>query len=106
MNSKFESELSVDTSCLCFLLKLYPAAANISLYVLAKDYRAPDFLIRLILNANKSIEPQSLCDLNYMARKEAILLAFRALTSDGEPTIWIRLRHESIDLLMHTISYL
>jgi hypothetical protein len=59
-----------------------------------------------VLNANRSLSPERARDLNYEARKKGMFLAFRAVTNDGEPTIWIKLRHESKDLLMHTISYL
>jgi hypothetical protein len=98
----------VATSCFCFLLHLYPAALSAQdqrLYTQIEDSE-DDFIIRLVLNADRSLSPERARDLNYDARKEGIFLAFGAVTNDGEPTIWIKLRHESKDLLMHTISYL
>jgi hypothetical protein len=101
-------EGSVSTSCFCFLLHLYPAALsaqNQRLYTQIEEAE-DDFVTRLVLNANRSLSPERARDLNYEARKEGLFLAFGAVTNDGEPTIWIKLRHESKDLLMHTISYL
>jgi hypothetical protein len=108
-HNSFSLEGSVSTSCFRFLLHLYPAALsaqNQRLYTQIEESEKPDFIVRLVLNANRSLSPERARDLNYEARKKGMFLAFRAVTNDGEPTIWIKLRHESKDLLMHTISYL
>lgn len=98
-------------SCVRFLSRLSPASVNDEfgvdpLYCLSTILNQPDDIMRSFLNADKTVAPEKRRDLNYAARREGMFLAFRALTNDGEPTIWIKLRHESRDLLMHTISYL
>jgi hypothetical protein len=45
-------------------------------------------------------------DLNFEARREGMFLAFRALSTTLEPTIWTQLRYEDVDLLTHVMSYL
>lgn len=108
----FESDVSVETSCFRFLLRLYPAAVkdqsddNENLYEKMLEGEDSDFLIRSILDADRTIDPERRGDLNYVARKEGMFLAFGALTNDLNPTIWVKLRHESRDLLMHTLSFL
>jgi hypothetical protein len=100
------------------ILLLYPAAVGVKdshdknaydtavseLFVTMDDMNI--YFTRLILNADRTIEPEKRLDLNYKARREALFLSFRALSINRKPTIWVKLRHKSRDLLMHTISYL
>jgi hypothetical protein len=106
------SNMSVEADCFRYLLHLYPASAGIkndrghSTYDLAVKIGRNDYLLRLLLNSDLTIDPKRRHDLNSAARKDAMFLAFRALTSNPEPSIWIKLRCESGDLLKHTICYL
>jgi hypothetical protein len=79
--------------CFRYLLNLYPAAAGIkdgtdrSPYDWALVKNADLYFIRLLLNADLTIDPERRCDLNYVARKEAMFLAYGALTKSQEPSI-------------------
>jgi hypothetical protein len=69
------------------------------------------YFIRLLLNADLTIDPERRRDLNYAARKEAMFLAYGALTNSQEPFIWNKFRslyerRQLPVLLMHVISYL
>jgi hypothetical protein len=103
--------VSVEADCFRYLLNLYPHAASIkdgeneSPYDIAVRLDRGDYFQRLLLNADPTIEPQRRRDLNYAARREAMFLAFRALSSNHDSNIWILLRCESRDLLTHAISY-
>lgn len=98
--------------CYRYLLNLYPAALSIEerdlncvvddLHKIAENRQESQNSIRLLLN----FESPKRRDLNYAARKEGMFLAFRALTSDVNPSLWVKLRHENRDLLIHTVSYL
>lgn len=104
--------LSLESDIFRFVLHRYPAAVGVrdsedqNAYDLAKKYGVDDYFIRLLLDADRSVEPERRLDLNHKARKEALFLSYRALSTDTEPIIWIKLRNESRDLLRHTISYL
>jgi hypothetical protein len=103
--NSFDWEHSDVIPCFNFLKRI--CQANIDFERLYKNAEGDhDFVLRLLLNADGKIEPEKRRDLNFKARKGGMFLAFRALSNDLEPNIWIKLRHESIDLLMHTISYL
>jgi hypothetical protein len=109
--SPFFSNVSNRADCFRYLLGLYPAAAGIkdgrnrSPYDYAVGY-LDVYFVRLLLNADHAIEPEGRRHLNYAARREAMFLAFRALSSNYNPSIWVKLRYESRDSLVHTISYL
>jgi hypothetical protein len=113
----FTSCVTVEADCFRYLLRLYPAAAGIkdgwdkSPYdkALARDMDV--YFIRLLLNADPTIDPQRRRELNFTARKEAMFLAFRAVSSGQEPSIWNKLRslyerRQLPVLLMQVISYL
>jgi hypothetical protein len=106
------SELSNEGNCFRLLLHLYPAAAGIeddnseSPYDMAVSKNLSAFFLRLLLSADPTIDPERGHGLNFAARRQGIILAFSALSSNIEPTIWIKLRLKGRDLLEHTISYL
>jgi hypothetical protein len=112
----FTSTVDFAGDCCRYLFKLYPEAAGIkddedrSPYDLfCMTYLATDtniYFERLLLNADLTIDPERRRDLNYAARREVMFLAFSALSSDQQPSILIKLRYESRDLLAHAISYL
>jgi hypothetical protein len=106
------SEVSDEGDCLRLLLSLYPAAAGIkddrsrSPYEIAVLQRMSTYFLRLLLASDPSIDPVSRHDLNFAARRQGMFLAFRALSSNVEPTIWSKMRLKGRDLLQHVISYL
>jgi hypothetical protein len=111
--SRFEiPEVSDEGDCLRLLLYLYPAAAGIkdhlnrSPYDMAVSNNLSTYFIRLLLRADPTINPGRLCDLNFAARREGIFLAFRALSSDLQPTIWKKLHLKGSDLIQCVLSYL
>jgi hypothetical protein len=105
-------EVSNEGDCFRLFLQLYPASAGVKdgrsriPYDLAVSTGLSVYFIRLLLNADPSIDPVRRRNLNYAARREGLFLAFRALCSSVEPTIWAKLRHEKRDLLKRVISYL
>jgi hypothetical protein len=64
------------------------------------------YFIRLLLSADPAIDPIRRHNLNFAARRQGMFLAFRALSSDVEPTIWTKMRLKGRDLVEHVISYL
>jgi ankyrin repeat protein len=105
-------EVSNEGDCFRLFLRLYPASAGIkdghlkTPYDLAIDEGLSVYFLRLLLNADPSIDPVERHNLNYAARREGMFLAFRALSTTVEPTIWAKLRHEDRDLLRRVITYL
>jgi hypothetical protein len=97
--------MSVEADYFRYLLNLYPATAGIedsreeSPYDIAVRENIDAYFLRLLLNADPAINPAKRHDLNYAARREAIFLAFRALSSDQQPPIWAKLRYEKFELL-------
>jgi ankyrin repeat protein len=106
------AEVSDEGDCLRLLLSLYPAAAGIkdnhsrSPYDIAVSNDLSAYFIRLLLAADPTIDPVRRHDLNFEARRQGMFLAFMALSSNAEPTIWSKLRLKGRDLLQHVISYL
>jgi ankyrin repeat protein len=106
------SEVSDEGDCLRLLLSLYPAAAGIkddhlrSPYDMAVANDLSAYLIRLLLAADPTIDPVRRHNLNFAARRQGMFLAFRAISSDVEPTIWSKTRLKGRDLLQHIVSYL
>jgi hypothetical protein len=105
-------EVSIEGDCFRLFLRLYPASAGIkdgrlkTPYDWAVDDGLSVYFLRLLLNADPSIDPVQRHNLNYAARREGMFLAFRALFNTVEPTIWAKLRHEDRDLLRRVIIYL
>jgi ankyrin repeat protein len=105
-------EVSDEGDCFRLLLRLYPAAAGIkdgrlaSPYDLAVQNNLSVYFLRLLLNTDPTIDPVARSNLNYVARREGMFLAFSALSTTLEPTVWVKLRDEYKDLLRHVISYL
>jgi hypothetical protein len=105
-------EVSNEANCFRLFLKLYPASAGIkdghlrTPYDLAVSEGLSVYFIRLLLNADPSIDLIQKHKLNYAARREGMFLAFRALSTTVEPTIWAELRYEDNDLLRRVITYL
>jgi ankyrin repeat protein len=106
------SEVSNEGDCFRLLLRLYPAAAGIkddeseSPYDVAVYKNLSTYFIRLLLSADPTIDPAQRHNLNFEARRQGMFLAFRALSSNVEPTIWAKMRLKGRDLLEHVISYL
>jgi hypothetical protein len=59
-----------------------------------------------LLSADPTIDPVERHNLNFAARRDGMFLAFRALSTNVNPTIWAKIRYEDKDLLAHVISYL
>jgi hypothetical protein len=78
-------EVSDEGDCFRLFLQLYPASAGIKVgqrwtpYDLAVDEGLSVSFIRLLLNADPSIDPVRRHNLNYAARRNGMFLAFRAL---------------------------
>jgi hypothetical protein len=106
------SEVSDEGNCFRHLLRLYPAAAGIedddsrSPYDMAVSNDLSAYFLRLLLAADPTIDPVRRHDLNFAARRQGMFLAFRALSSNVEPTIWSKMRLKGRDLLQHVISCL
>jgi hypothetical protein len=62
--------------------------------------------IRLLLANDPTIDPVKRKNLNFEARREGMFLAFVALSTTLEPTIWAQLRFENVELLARVILYL
>jgi hypothetical protein len=105
-------EISEEGDCFRLLLRLYPAAAGIKDDLSRRPYDVAVFknlstyFIRLLLSADLTIDPVRRHSLNFAARRQGMFLAFRALSSNVEPTIWAKMRLKGRDLLEHVISYL
>jgi ankyrin repeat protein len=106
------SEVSEEGDCFRLLLRLYPAAAGIkdghsrSPYDMAVSNDLSAYFLRLLLAADPDIEPVRRHDLNFAARRQGMFLAFRAISSVLEPSIWSKMRLKGRDLLQHVVSYL
>jgi ankyrin repeat protein len=106
------SEISDEADCFRLFLSHYPASAGIkdghliSPYDLAVSENLSVYFIRLLLNADPTIDPVRKHNLNFDARRDGMFLAFRALSGNLEPTIWAKIRYEGRDLLSRVISYL
>jgi hypothetical protein len=106
------TEVSDEGDCFRLFLQLYPASAGVknghleTPYDLAVSEGLSVYFIRLLLNADPTIDPVQRRNLNYAARREGLFLAFRALSTTAKATIWAESRHEHRDLLKRVISYL
>jgi hypothetical protein len=111
------SELSDEGDCFRLFLRMYPASAgfknrhNCSPYNLANSwiYRSEKLSVyfrRLLLAADPTIDPMERRNLNYAARRDGMFLAFKALSVNGDPTIWSNLKHKGNDLLARVLAYL
>jgi hypothetical protein len=106
------TEVSEKGDCFRLLLRLYPAAASIkdgqgnTPYDIAVSSNLSTYFLRLLLAVDPSLDPIQRHDLNFAARREGMFLAFMALSSNYEPSIWANLRYEDKHLLQHVISYL
>jgi ankyrin repeat protein len=106
------TDVSDEGDCVRYLLRLYPEAAGIkdsqlmSPYNIAVVGEVSITLQRCMLSADPTIDPVRRRNLNFEARSQAIFLAFRALSSNVEPTIWAKIRFRDRDLLKRVISYL
>jgi hypothetical protein len=106
------AEVSEEGDCFRLFLRLYPASAGIkddhsrSPYEMPVAHRRSTYFIRLLLAADPTIDPVRRHDLNFAARRQGMFLAFRALSSNVEPSIWSKIRLKGRDLLQHVISYL
>jgi hypothetical protein len=105
-------EVSDEGDCFRPLLSLYPAAAGIkdghlkSPYDMAVSDDLSAYFLRLLLAADPTIDPVRKHDLNFAARRQGMFLAFTALSSNVERSIWSKMRLKGRDLLQHVISYL
>jgi hypothetical protein len=101
------SSISIEADIFCYLLNLYPDAIRIrggdngiSPYYFAVTSKMSVYFIRYLLNAERTIELEKRCKLNYAARREAMFLSYRAVSSTKQPSILIQLRHQNLDLLV------
>jgi hypothetical protein len=107
-------EISEEGDCFRLFLRLYPASADIKDRQLKSPYdlaihrykNLNVYFIRLLLSADPNKDSVKRHNLNYEARREGMFLADIALSTNLEPTIWAKIRHENKDLLVHVISYL
>jgi hypothetical protein len=106
--SSLTSTVCIQADCFGYLLNLYAKLKGTlgGSYRIAVQKNMDVYFLRLLLNAERTIEPERRRDLNHAARKDATFLAYRALTSNQEPSVWTKLRFESRDLLMHAMTYL
>jgi ankyrin repeat protein len=106
------SEVSDEGDCFRLLLSLYPAAAGVkdglsrSPYDVAVSTNLSAYFIRLLLAADPTIDPVRRHDLNFVARRQGMFLAFSASSSNVGPMIWAKIRLNGRDVLQHVISYL
>jgi hypothetical protein len=109
--------LTVEADYFRYVLRLYPAAAGIkngadkSPYDMAIAKNMDVYFVRLLLNADPTIDLERRRHLDFEARKDAILLAYRAISRDKKASIWKKLRalyggSEYPTLLVHVTSYL
>jgi hypothetical protein len=104
--------VSDEADCFRLFLRLYPALAGIKNgrgrrpYDLAVKLNLSVYFIRLLLVADPTIAPKKRRKLNFEARKEAMFLAFRALSTNIGATIWAKIRYQDKAFLEHVISYL
>jgi ankyrin repeat protein len=98
-------EVSDEGDSFRLFLHLFPASAGIKdghsrrPYDLAVSNGLSVYFIRLLLDAVPTMDPVQRHNVNYSARREGMFLAFRALCSSSNPTIWAKLRHEDIEYL-------
>jgi ankyrin repeat protein len=98
--------------CFRLLIKLHPEAAGIrndrgsNPYDYALSQQRSSYMLRLLLRADPTINPNELHKINYAERRQAMFLAFRAIVSSSEVSIWRRLRMENENLLRHVVSFL
>ena len=96
------------------VLNTYPAAANIkdkrgrTPYDLAVAYSINPYFLRLLLYADKSINPQELYRLNYKERRMALFLSsgVAIFGSSNDFIIWRSLWLENKEILKKIVSYL
>jgi hypothetical protein len=106
------SPVSKRADCLRLLISLYPEAAGIdnhngkSPYEYARHNGECPYMLRLLLRAAPTINPDEFHRLNYMERRQAMFLAFRAIVSSSEVSIWRKLKIEDENLLRYVVSFL
>jgi hypothetical protein len=82
--------VSEGADCFRLLISLYPQAAGIknhhgqSPYEYARQNGKSSYMLRLLLRADPTINPDELHKLNYAERRQAMFLAFRAVVSSSE----------------------
>jgi hypothetical protein len=64
------------------------------------------YFLRLLLAADPTIDPVRRHDLKFEARRQGMFLAFKALSTNLEPSIWSKMRLKGRDLLQHVVSHL
>ena len=110
-----DSFLSEFADCFRMFLCWYPEAAGVeggigadkkTPYQLAVDKDLPPYYLRLLLRAAPNLNPAELHRLNYVERRMAMFLAFKAVPSQPEPLLIARLRFAKKDLVKHVISFL
>jgi hypothetical protein len=84
--------VSAQSDIFRLILRLYPAAVGVrdnqdrNAYDLAVLDGANDnidvYFVRMILNTDRTIAPERRLDLNFEARREALFLSYRALSSN------------------------
>jgi hypothetical protein len=105
-------EVSDEGDCFRLFLRMYPASAGIedshsnTPYDLAVSKPLRVYFVRLLLNADPTINPVVRRNLNYAARREGMFLAFMALSTNRYPIIWSKIRHEDRNVLIRVILYL
>lgn len=107
-----ESYTSKQADLFRLILKTCPLAVgkkdffNRTPYSLGVDVGLDPYYKRLLLKADIGIDFVELCRLNYIERRQAMFLSFRAVSVGDVSTIWWRLREGSEDSLKLVISFL
>jgi hypothetical protein len=63
-------------------------------------------MLRLLLRADPTINPDELHRLKYIEKRLALFLVFSAVSSSSKYVIWRRLRVEDEYLLRHILTFL
>jgi hypothetical protein len=106
------SPVSKGADCLRLLISLYPEAAGIDNhngkcpYEYARHNGECPYMLLLLLRAAPTINPDEFHRLNYMERRQAMFLAFRAIVSSSEVSMWRKLKIEDGNLLRYVVSFL
>jgi hypothetical protein len=104
--------VSEGADCFRLLISLYPEAAGIdnqdgkTPYEYARHNGESSYMLRLLLRAAPTINPDELHRLNYAERRQAMFLAFRAIVPSSEVSIWRRLKMGDENLLRYVVCFL
>mmetsp|Transcript_29529 Transcript_29529/g.80780 ORF Transcript_29529/g.80780 Transcript_29529/m.80780 type:complete len:545 (+) Transcript_29529:94-1728(+) len=93
-----------------FLLNTYPKAVsatdNAGYTPFSLSNHENPIVKRMFLLTDPSLMPDQYRELNYLARRMGLFLAFAAINADGIPNIFSKLRQANMSLLRHSLSFL